>query len=195
MGKITSHMTMSLDGFIADPDDGVAELFGWYEAGTVALPTADERWSFTVDEHSAQMLREVMATTGALVCGRRLFDLTSGWDDRHPVGAPVVVVTHHPPQDAGRWKTISFAGSVANGIAEARQIAGDKDVTIASASIAAQALDAGLVDEVTISLVPVLLGKGIPYFAGLARAPHRFDDPVITPGSGATHLRYAVRRA
>jgi dihydrofolate reductase len=194
MGKVVSHMTMSLDGFIADPDDGVAELFGWYEAGPVTVPSADERWSFRVDEGSAQMLRQVLATTGALVCGRRLFDIADGWGDSHPVGAPVVVVTHQPPPDAGKWQTITFAGSVDSGIAAARQIAGDKDVTIASASIAAQALDLGLVDEVHISLVPVLMGKGIPYFANLARAPHRFDDPVIIPGSRVTHLRYAVRR-
>lgn len=194
MGKVVSHMTMSLDGFIADPHDGIDELFGWYQAGTVTVPSADERRPFNVDEHSAQMLREIMAATGALVCGRRLFDQTNGWDDRHPVGAPVVVVTHHPPQDADRWKTITFTDSVPNGIATARQMAGDKDVTIASASIAAQALDLGLIDEVDVSLVPVLMGSGIPYFAGLARAPHRFDDPVIIPGSRVTHLRYAVRR-
>jgi hypothetical protein len=72
MGRVVSHMTMSLDGFIADPHDGVAELFGWYEAGTVTVPSAGERWSFTVDERSAQLLREVLAATGALVCGRRL---------------------------------------------------------------------------------------------------------------------------
>jgi dihydrofolate reductase len=117
-----------------------------------------------------------------------------GWDDSHPVGAPVVVVTHHPPQDAGKWTTITFADGVESGMAAARQIAGDKDVYIASADIAAQALDLGLVDEVAISLVPVLMGKGIPYFANLAYAPHRFDDPVIIPGSHVTHLRYAVRR-
>jgi len=194
MGKVVTHMTMSLDGFVADPHDGVEELFGWYQAGTVTVPTADERWSFTVDERSAQMLREVLAATGALVCGRRLFDHTNGWDDRHPVGAPVVVVTHHPPEDAGKWTTITFADSVESGIAAAGQIAGGKDVSIASANIAAQALDLSLVDEVDISLVPVLMGKGIPYFASLAQAPHRFDDPVIIPGSRVTHLRYAVRR-
>src|SRR5579864_9551880 len=118
----------------------------------------------------------------------------TAWGDSHPVGAPVVVVTHHPPPDAGKWKTITFDGSVETGIAAARKIAGGRDVSIASASIAAQALDLGLVDEVMISLVPVLMGNGIPYFAGLARAPHRFDDPVIIPGRGVTHLRYAVRR-
>ena len=97
MGKVVSHMTMLLDGFIADPRDGVAELFGWYEAGPVTVPSADERWSFRLDEQrwsfrlderSAQMLRGALAATGALVCGRRLFDHTNGWDDRHPVGAP-----------------------------------------------------------------------------------------------------------
>jgi dihydrofolate reductase len=194
MGKVVSHMTMSLDGFIADPRDGVAELFAWYEAGTVTVPSADERWSFRVDEGSAEMLRGALAHTGALVCGRRLFDVAQGWGDSHPAGAPVVVVTHRPPPDAGRWKTISFAGGVAEGVAAARRIAGDSDVTIASANVAQQALELGLLDEVHVSLVPVLLGEGIPYFAGLARAPYRFDDPVIIPGSRVTHLRYAVRR-
>ena len=85
----------------------VTELFGWYEAGTVTVPSAGERWSFTVDERSAQLLREVLAATGALVCGRRLFDHTNGWDHRHPVRAPVVVVTHRPPRDAGKWTTIA----------------------------------------------------------------------------------------
>lgn len=159
------------------------------------MPSANQHVAFSVDEGSAEMLRGVLANTGALVCGRRLFDLTNGWGDRHPAGAPVVVVTHHPPEDAGKWKTISFTGSVEQGIAAAKQIAGDKDVTIASANIAVQALDLGLLDEVNVSLVPVLLGEGIPYFAGLARTPHRFDDPAVIPGKRATHLSYAVRRS
>ncbi len=78
--------------------------------GTVTVPSAGERWPFTVDERSARLLREVLAATGALVCGRRLFDHTNGWDDRRPVGAPVVVVTHRPSRDAGKWATITFAG-------------------------------------------------------------------------------------
>lgn len=194
MGKVVTHMTMSLDGFIADPQDGVAELFGWYNAGQVTVPSADERWTFAVDEHSAELLRNVLATTGALVCGRRLFDHTKGWDDSHPIGAPVVVVTHHPPDDSGTWKSISFAGGVQEGLERARQIAGEKDVCISSASIAQQALDLDLLDEVIISLVPVLMGEGIPYFANLADAPHRFDDPIVIQGSRVTHLRYRVLR-
>jgi dihydrofolate reductase len=194
MGKVLSHMTMSLDGFIADPQDGVGELFGWYGAGAVHVPTADERWAFQVDEGSAAMLREMLATTGALVCGRRLFEHTSGWGDSHPMGAPVVVVTHHAPDDAGRWRTITFADGVESGIARAQQIAGDKNVAIASASIAQQALELGLLDEVTVSLVPVLMGAGIPYFANLSGPPYTFEDPEVIAGTRATHLRYAVRR-
>lgn len=193
MASVFAHMTMSLDGYIADPNDGIDELFGWYGAGDVAVSTTDENISFRVDAGSAEMLREIMTGVGALVCGRRLFDLTNGWNDNHPVGAPAVVVTHKPPQDIARWPRTTFAGDVAEGIARAKEIAGGKDVTVASADVARQALDLGLLDEICVSLVPVLLGAGIPYFAGLTGAPHRLDDPVVIPGKRATHLRYRVR--
>lgn len=194
MSKVFTHMTMSLDGFVADPQDGVEELFGWYDAGSIQLPTADGRWSFDVDEGSARLLREIFASTGALVCGRRLFNHTSGWGDSHPVGAPVVVVTHHAPDDADAWKRTTFVDGVEVGIARAVEIAGKKNVCIMSSQIAAQALELGLVDEVDISLVPVLMGAGIPYFTNLTGPPYRFDDPIVIPGTRATHLRYAVRR-
>jgi dihydrofolate reductase len=158
------------------------------------VPARDGRRSFKVDEGSAAVLRDILAGTGALVCGRRLFDHTNGWDDNHPVGAPVVAVTHRPPKDIRAWPRTTFVGDVTTGIATARELAGSRDVTVASASIAAQALDLGLLHEVRISLVPVLLGKGIPYFADLARSPHHFGDPTIIAGSRATHLTYAVRR-
>jgi dihydrofolate reductase len=194
MSKVYTHMTMSLDGFIADPKDGIDELFGWYSAGDVPVPTAGEQWTFQVDAQSADLLRGMLARAGAIVCGRRLFDITGGWGDNHPIGAPAVVVTHNPPGDTTKWPRTTFASDVAEGIARAREIAGDKDVTISSADIARQAVDLGLVDEVHVSLVPVLLGTGIPYFAGLTGAPHRFEDPEVIPGKGATHLRYRVRR-
>jgi dihydrofolate reductase len=194
MAKVYTHMTMSLDGYIADPHDGIGELFGWYSAGDVTVPSAGQGVPLQVDANSAEMLREMISGAGALACGRRLFDLTNGWDDNHPIGAPVVVVTHSPPQDTAKWPRTTFVNGVAEGIARAREIAAGKDVTIASADIAAQALDLGLVDEVHVSLVPVLLGRGIPYFANLTSAPHRFDDPVIIQGNRAIHLRYRVRR-
>lgn len=88
MAKALTQMTMSLDGFIAAPHDGVSELFGWYDAGPETVPSPDERPTFHGDRRSAQLLRELLATTGALVCGRRLFEPTSGWGDRHPIGVP-----------------------------------------------------------------------------------------------------------
>ena len=194
MTKVHTHMTMSLDGFIADPQDGIDELFGWYGAGEVSIPTRVEQFTFNVDDASAELLRSYLDNAGALVCGRRLFDITNGWGDNHPMGAPVVVVTHHAPDDADQWPRTTFVDNVPDGIERAKEIAGDKAVTIASANIAAQALDLGLVDEVHVSVVPVLLGEGIPYFANLGAAPHRLEDPVVVPGTRATHLQYAVRR-
>ena len=195
MGKVTTHMTMSLDGFIADPNDEVGELFDWYEAGGVAVASANENVAFEVDEASAEALRELTEAPGALVSGRRLFEIAHGWNDMHPVGAPVVVVTHRAPSDAAeRWPRTTFVDGVEPAIAKAREIAGDKDVTIASANVTQQALDLGLVDEVCVSLVPVLFGDGVPYFAKLVRGHLLLEDPVVVQGRRALHLRYPVRR-
>ncbi|MFC7876194.1 dihydrofolate reductase family protein [Isoptericola sp. NPDC057391] len=113
MSKVRTHMTMSLDGFVADPGDGIGELFEWYEAGDVDLPNPNDHVTFRVDESSSEVLRDLTANCGALVAGRRLFDIADGWGDHHPSGAPVVVVTHHPPQDAAtRWPRTSFVPGV-----------------------------------------------------------------------------------
>ncbi len=194
MGKVLTHMTMSLDGYIADPDDGIDELFMWYGAGEVPVPTAMEGMTLHVDQPGASIVQGLVTTMGALVSGRRLFDITDGWGDNHPLGTPVVVVTHHAPENSDRWPRTTFVDNVTDAVARAREIAGDKDVVISRADISAQALDLGLVDEVAVSLVPVLLGKGIPYFGNMRSAPHRLDDPVVTQGLRATHLSYAVRR-
>jgi dihydrofolate reductase len=141
------------------------------------------------------MLGDLTGKTGALVSGRRLFDVADGWGDKHPAGARVVVVTHRPPEDAAeRWPTTTFVDGVEAAITEARQIAGHHDVTIASPNIIRQALDLGLVDEVCVSLVPVLFGEGIPYFSKLDRGHQLLEDPIVIQGRRALHLRYAVRR-
>jgi dihydrofolate reductase len=195
MGKVCTHMTMSLDGFIADPNDEVGELFDWYEAGDVSVPSANENISFEVDEAGAEALGDLTEPAGALVSGRRLFDIADGWNDAHPIGAPVVVVTHDPPVDAAeRFPNTTFVDGVEAAIAKAQEIAGDKDISIASPNVIQQALELGLVDEVCISLVPVLFGEGIPYFAKLARGHVMLEDPVVVQGRRALHLRYPVRR-
>ena len=195
MGKVLTHMTMSLDGYIAGPDDQVGELFEWYEAGEVSVPSSNDAVAFNVDEASAEMLRELIERHGALVSGRRLFDVADGWNDSHPSGAPVVVVTHSAPANAAeRWPRTTFVDGVEAAIAKAQEIAGDKDVTVASANVIQQALDLGLVDEVCVSLVPVLFGEGIPYFSKLDRGHLLLEDPIVVPGRRALHLTYQVRR-
>jgi dihydrofolate reductase len=195
MGKILTHMTMSLDGYIADIHDQVGEIFEWYGAGDVTVPTANKDVTFKVDQASAEMLRGFAGNTGALISGRRLFDLTNGWGDTHPVGAPVVVVTHQPPGDATKkWPKTTFVDNVEAAIARAQKMAGDKNVVIASANIIQQALTLGLVDEVCISLAPVLLGEGIPYFSTLPYGHQELTDPIVAQGRRALHLRYEVRR-
>ena len=196
MGKVLTHMTMSLDGFVAAPDDNPGELFEWYAAGDVSVPSANGDVKFDVDEASAEVLRELTDGVGAIISGRHLFDITDGWGDVHPVGAPVVVVTHSPPANAAdRWPRTTFVNGVEAAVAKAREIAGDKDVTIASTKVTQQALDLGLVDEVCVSLAPVLMGEGIPYFSKLDRGHLLLEDPVVVQGRRALHLRFPVRRS
>ena len=196
MGKVLTHMTMSLDGFIADPNDQVDELFEWYGAGDIAMPSANDDVAFNLDETGAEAWRALTGRVGALVSGRRLFDLTDGWGDNHPAGAPVVVVTHRPPDDAAaRWPRTAFVEGVETAVVKAREIAGDDDVTIMSPNVIQQALDLGLVDEVCVSLVPVLFGEGISYFGPLQHGHLLLEDPVVQQGRRALQLRYPVRRS
>jgi len=195
VGKIFSHMTMSLDGFVAQPDDGIGELFEWYEAGSVTVPNPNETVEFKVDDSSARVLREMTENAGALIAGRRLFDIADGWGDKHPAGAKVVVVTHRPPERAAeRWPETTFVDGVEAAVERARRLAGDKNVTIASANVTQQALELGLVDEVCVSLVPVLFGEGVPYFSKLESGHLLLEDPIVVQGRRALHLRYPVRR-
>jgi dihydrofolate reductase len=187
---------MSLDGFIAQPDDNPGELFDWYWNGDVVVPSAQEGMSFSVDAASASMLQELTTGCGAVIAGRRLFDQTGGWSDNHPAGAPVVVVTHRPPPENAKelFPRTTFTDSVEVAIATGKEIAGDKFVTIASANIIQQALSLGLVDEVCISQVPVLFGTGIRYFGEFMDGHVTLEDPVVVEGIRALHLRYPVRR-
>jgi len=195
MGKVFSHMTMSLDGYIAQTDDQVGELFEWDEAGGVTVPNPNEGISLQVDGASADALKEPVENTGALIAGRRLFDIAEGWNGKHPAGAPVVVVTHRAPENAAQeWPTTTFVDGVEGAIDRAKQIAGDKNVTIASANVTQQALDLGLLDEVCVSLVPVLFGEGVPYFSKLKSGHLLLEDPAVVQGQRALHLTYRVRR-
>lgn len=196
MGKVVTHMTMSLDGYIADPSDQVDELFDWYQAGDVAVQHSSKDFGeFNVDKASAEVLEDLMDNAGALVSGRRLFDITQGWNDVHPTGAKVVVVTHDPPADAAeRWPKTTFVGDVESAVATAKELACDRDVSIASANVIQQALTLGLVDEIAVSLVPVLFGEGKSYFGKLNDGHLMLEDPTVVKGYRATHLLFKVQR-
>src|SRR5882757_8367146 len=173
MSKLIAQMSMSLDGFIADPADDVGPLFDWYGSGAESYTFPDSRWTATLTPASARHLRAGIARVGALVCGRRLFDLTKGWGGRHTIDVPVFVATHRVP-DGWPHPEAPFTfvtDGVESAIAQAKTRAGDKNVAIASASIAQQCLNAGLLDEICVDLAPVLLGKGIPFFTKPGRCP------------------------
>jgi dihydrofolate reductase len=194
--KVVADMSMSLDGFIADEKDGVDELFGWYGNGDVEVPTADERWKFRVTAASAEHLRPAFSgRIGALICGRRVFDHTQGWGGRHPVGCPVFVVSHTIPEGWPRddSRTTFYTDPIA-ALDAARAEAAGRDIAVATPSITQQYLNAGLLDEIVVSLVPVLLGRGIRFFDNLAGSPVRLSDPTVVQGRAVTHLTYQVLR-
>lgn len=198
MGQVISNMSMSLDGFVEDADGSVDHLFEWYTAGPVETESANADFSWRQSAEDTEHVQEGISAIGALITGRRLFDVADGWNGAHPIGVPVFVVTHRvPTPDEWPHQDAPFTfvtDGVASAIAQAKTAAGDKDVVIASPNITQQALDAGLLDVITVDLVPYVLGSGKPYLADLASAPVRLGNPSIRHGNRVTHLSYPVIR-
>ena len=196
MATVTAQMAMSIDGFIAHKDDDIEGLFDWYFDGPVEVP-AFGGMMFKLSEASAKFFREALDNTGAFLVGRRLYEHTNGWNAKPPAEAPMVVVTHEPPDD---WPQpddgvpITFKTNIEDAVAEAKTIAGDKVVSVAGSVTAREVLAAGLLDEIVISQVPIVLGEGLPWFAGTGGAPFRLEDPEVIAAAGVTHLRYRVKR-
>ncbi len=162
-------------------------------------PTATPAVTFRLTPVSAAYWRGWTSGLGAVVCGRTLFELTDGWGGRHPMDAPVVVVTHRVPtqwvQDHPGAPCEFITQGVAAAVARAQQIAGDGTVAVTAGTIAAQCLQLGLLDEVAIDLVPVVMGSGRPFFAGMPIADVRLGDPTVCISSErVVHLRMPVRR-
>ena len=194
MGKVKAQLAMSLDGFVADKNDRCDELFGFYDSGDVPVKLSEGFPELHVSPVTADLLRRATEQTGATVVGRRLYDITNGWGG-HPGGeVPMVVLTHNPPADWPRdGVPIEFVAGAEAAVARAHELAAGKDVAIAGATASRAVLDAGLLDEVVVSLVPVILGDGIPWFAG-SQGPVRLSDPEVFVDRGVTHLRYSVRK-
>jgi dihydrofolate reductase len=201
MTRVHLSITMSLDGFVAGPNDGPElglgeggeRLHEWvYDLASWRGPHGLEGGTTNVN---SEVIDEAVARTGAVVVGRRMFDNAHGWGDEPPFHVPVFVVTHEerPPLEKQGGTTFTFVtDGVESAIAQAKAAAGGRDVSIGGgASTVQQALAAGLLDELQISTVPLLLGGGVRLFDQL---PAGIDLRVtrVIEGPGVTHVRYEV---
>jgi dihydrofolate reductase len=196
MGLVISNMSMSLDGVVNGEQDGINTLFEWYNSGDKSVHSESETVSFSMEKSNADFLTEEIASIGAIIGGRRIFDEAKGWGGKHPTGAPVVILTHTIPEGWPREdSSVEFIteGGIEAAVKRARELAGDKDVTISTPDMIRQCLEADLLDVVTIDLIPVILGRGKKYFDQLSAMKVRLEEPIIKPGVGVTHLYFRIK--
>ncbi len=197
MGQVIASASMSLDGYIAKHDNTIGRLFDWLQNGEVEVPTIDDRITLHMSPPSAENWRRWVGGLGALVCGRTLFDFTGGWDGKHTIGVPVVVVTHEIPTD---WVAAHpdapfhfVTEGVQAAVAKAQTLAGDRTVAVTAGTISRQCLELGLLDAVAVDLVPVVMGGGRPFFGELPMGDVPLGDPVeCIQGDRVTHLVFPV---
>src|SRR5574341_544518 len=196
MGTIAAGFSMSLDGFIAGPNDDFRRLFAWMSLGNtdLNLSSGDTDFELKVSSESAKGFEEAIQSTGAIVSGRRMFDVAGAWGGKHPLGAPVVVVTHSIPKewDYEGSPFIFVTDGVESAIQKARLIAGDKNIGVGGADITRQCLKLGLLDEIGIDLVPVLLGRGVRLFEYLGIEPIELECTGVRESPGVTHLSFRL---
>ena len=197
MSKLVAIMSMSLDGFVADANDGVGEVFGWYmNSGDVEFHAggADDM-TFNVSAPSAEHLRGLWSELGAVLTGRRTFEVAHGWDGKHAWG-PAFVLTHQVPDGWPRPdSTVHFVtDGLESAVRQAKAAARGKNVAVHGADTIQQLLNAGLLDEIHVDIAALLLGSGVRLFDHLAATPATLGSPRVTAGVGVTHLRYPVRK-
>jgi dihydrofolate reductase len=195
--KVIAIMSMSLDGFVADRNDGVADVFDWYfSSGEVAFNAGGAQpMTFKVSEPSATHLRGLWSELGAVLTGRRTFDKAQGWGGNHAWG-PAFVLTHEIPAGWPRPdSTVHFVtDGIASAVRQAKAAAAGKSVGVHGADTIQQLLRAGLLDEISVDIAAVLLGSGVRLFDHLAGTPAVLGNPTVFQGFGVTHLRYPVRK-
>ena len=198
MSRLVALMSMSLDGYVADRDDGVNEVFDWYmSSGDVEFHTGgSDPMTFHVSEPSAEHLRRLWSELGAVLTGRRTFEVAQGWGGNHAWG-PAFVLTHDVPDGWPRPdSTVHFVtDGIESAVKQAKAAAGGKSVAVHGADIIQQLLNAGLLEELLIDVAALMLGSGVRLFDHLASTPAVLGNPTVTAGVGVTHLRYPVRKA
>jgi dihydrofolate reductase len=189
MGKVVLTMSMSLDGFVAGPNISAVSPMG--EGG---LRLHD--WLLkTPNEMDATIVKDIHATTGAVVLGKRTFDVGVGiWEDT-PYAAPCFVLTHTASEKrTEKSGTFTFVtDGIESALEQAKVAAGEKNVTLMGATTAQQFLEAGLLDELQIHLVPVLIGGGLRLFDVLPKSV-KLEKTRTLESSGVTHLRYRIMK-
>jgi dihydrofolate reductase len=201
MGKVTFNMTMSLDGFVAgpndDPENGLGDggegLFNWYFGGDTEIFLSEGTPPLKVSKQSAEILNEAFKTYGAGVWGRKTFDIAHAWGG-NPPGSPAFIVTHNVPQEWVKEGSpfIFVTDGVESAIHQAKEAAGGKDVVICTANILQQALKAGLVDEIHVEVAPMLLGGGVSLFDRLGTGPINLECIRAIQEPNVLHLGYRV---
>ena len=209
MGTVLMHNVVSVDGFIADENDGVGPLHEWYFSGDTPITEGPDGgggsgWqfdhsrtgsSFKVSSASAQYVRSMWQGIGTIVMGRNLFDLVNGWGGQPPTGDHVVVVSHRPKPEGWHPETsCHFVDSVTAAIGKAKELAGERTVAVNAGDVGGQILAAGLVDEVAMDVVPVVFGSGKRYFGSIDGQLLLEDPHVVIQGDRVLHLRFKVRR-
>jgi dihydrofolate reductase len=162
MGNVRAGLSVSLDGFISGPNDGPQapmgvggdRLLAWYAAGDTEYRLPGSDVVFMVSKQTAEYLAETSASTGALVFGRRTFDLTHGWGGKHPLDVPVFVIGGSVPEE---WvyegsPFMFVTGGLESAVERAKAVAGAKDVGVGAASIVQQCIKGGLLDELHLDL-------------------------------------------
>ncbi len=199
MSATVLYMSMSLDGFVAGPNEGPANGLGdggerlhdWVLTGVAG----GERGTPEIvsDGVNGRVVREFMAT-GAVVAGRRTFEWAGGWGGDHHDGVPIFVYSRREPGiDISAWPLVTYVTDVEEAMTRARAAAGGKDVLVHGAATAQLALTAGALDEIELHLVPVLLGRGRRLLDHLD--PMTLTRTRVLEGEGGvTHLRYRVER-
>lgn len=201
MGKVVFNITMSLDGFVAGPNDspenglgdGGEALFKWYFSGDTEIQISEGTPTLKVSSQSAKILKDAFATYGAGVWGRRTFDIAHAWGG-HPPGLPAFIVTHTVPQEwVYKGSPFTFVtDGVESAIRQAKKAAGNKNVVLCTASILQQGLKAGLVDEIYIDVAPVLLGGGVRLFDHPGARPIELENIHVIEAPGVTHLGFRI---
>lgn len=191
MGITLAAHSMSLDGFIAQTDDKAGPLHDWLFNGDTPSRHNDD---FRLSESSRDVFDELLDDIGATIAGRRTYDAVDGWGGNPPFDLPFFIVTHRAPEDAANEASrFDFVtDGVESALEHARAAAGKKDVSMMGANIVQQCIRAGLLDEIQISLVPVLLGDGVRFFDDLGSQPIELERYEVVESPGVTHLRFRV---